>query len=114
LVSWSERISRLFSGRAQLVRHVGEELRLVLGGERELLGLVLQFLPGLLHLAVLALHLLVLLGQQACLGLQLFVRQLQLLLPALQLLRERLRLLEQSLGAHVRLDRVEHDADRLR
>ena len=46
--------------------------------------------------------------------LQLLVGLLQLLLLALQLLGERLRLLEQVLGPHVRLDRVEHDADRLR
>ena len=64
--------------RAQLVRHVREELGLVLRGERELRGLLLQRLPGLLHLAVLALHLLVLVGEQARLLLQLLVGLLQL------------------------------------
>ena len=44
--------------RAQLVRHVGQELALVLGGQRQLLGLFLERLAGLLDLAVLALHLL--------------------------------------------------------
>jgi hypothetical protein len=44
---------------------------------------------------------------------QLLVGLLQLLPAALlQLLRERLRLLEQVFRPHVRLDRVEHDADR--
>ena len=85
--------------RAQLVRHVGEELALVLGGERELLGLLLQRLAGLLDLGVLALDLLVLVRQQPGLLLQLLVGLLQLLLAALQLLRERLRLLQQVLGA---------------
>ena len=37
--------------RAQLVRHVGEELGLVLRGERELLGLLLERLARLLDLA---------------------------------------------------------------
>ena len=99
--------------RAQLVRHVGEELRLVLGGQRELLGLLLERLPGLLDFLVLALDFLVLVGQQPGLLLELLVGLLQLLLPALQLLGQRLRLLEQVLGAHVGLDRVEHDADAL-
>jgi hypothetical protein len=47
------------------VRHVREELGLVLRGERELLGLLLQRLPGLLHLLVLALDLDVLVGEEA-------------------------------------------------
>ena len=46
--------------------------------------------------------------------LQLVLLRLQLLRLALQLLRQRLRLLQQLLGPHVRDDRVEHDADRLR
>ena len=97
--------------RAQLVRHVGQELGLVLGGERELLGLLLQRLAGLLHLLVLALHLLVLVHQQAGLLLQLLVGLLQFLLAALQLLGQRLRLRQQVLGAHVGRDGVDHDAD---
>ena len=95
----------------------------------------------MLDLAVLALHLLVLRLQEARFLLQLLVRLLQLflllleqlfrglqrlglLLQALvrlgelfllrlQLLGERLRLRQQFLRAHVRLDGVEHDADRL-
>ena len=98
--------------RAQLVRHVREELGLVLGRERELLGLLFQRLAGLLDFLVLALDLLVLVGEQAGLFLQLLVGLLQLLLPALQLLGERLRLLEQVFRPHVGLDRVDHDADR--
>ena len=100
--------------RAQLVGHVGQELGLVLGGEGELLRLLLQRPPRLLDLAVLALDLLVLLGQQPRFLLQLLVGLLQLLLLALQLAGEALGLLQQLLGAAVGLDGVEHDPDRLR
>ena len=50
--------------RAQLVRHVGQELGLVLRGERQLGGLLLERVAGLLDLGVLALDLGVLLGEQ--------------------------------------------------
>jgi len=46
--------------RPQLMRHVGKELRLVLGSQGELLRLLFQRLPGLLHFAVLAFDFLVL------------------------------------------------------
>jgi hypothetical protein len=49
--------------RAQLVRHVREELGLVLRGEGQLVRLFLQVLARLLHFRVLALHLLVLVRQ---------------------------------------------------
>ena len=97
--------------RAQLVRHVGQELGLVLGGQGQLLGLFFQRLAGLFDFLVLAFDFLVLVGQQAGLFLQFLVGLLQLFLPALQLLGQRLRLLEQVLRAHVGFDRVEHDAD---
>ena len=99
--------------RAQLVRHVGQELGLVLGGQRQLLGLLFQRLAGLFDFLVLAFDFLVLVGEQAGLFLQLLVGVLQFFLPGLQLLGQRLRLLEQVLGAHVGFDRVEHDADAL-
>ena len=57
--------------RAQLVRHVREELRLVLRRDRQLLGLLLDQALGQLDLLVLALDLDVLLGQArwpACRG----------------------------------------------
>ena len=76
--------------RAQLVRHVGQEFGLVLGGERELLGFFFQGLPRLLDLLVLALDFLVLVREQPRLFLQLLVGLLQFLLPALQLVRQRL------------------------
>ena len=60
---------------------------------------------------VLALDLGVLLGQLPGLRGQLLVGLLQLVLPRLQLGGQLLRLLEQALGAHRRLDGVEHDAD---
>ena len=127
--------------RAQLVRHVRQELALVLRRERELARLVLELTLGVLDLAVLALDLFVLRLQQPRFLFQLFVGLLQLFLLRLeqlfrrlqrlrllleplvrlgqlfllrlQLLGERLRLRQQLFGPHVRLDRVEHDADRL-
>ena len=98
--------------RAQLVRHVGEELRLVARGERQLGGLLLDRAAGLLDLLVLALDLDVALGELLRLLLELLVGLLQLALLGLQLAGELLRLLEQALGLHRGLDRVEHDADR--
>ena len=105
--------------RAQLVAHVGEELGLVLGGQRELLGLLLDRAAGHVDLEILGLDLLLLVLEQLRLFLQLLVGRVQLLLlggelglARLQLLGQQLRLLEQALGAHRRGDRVEHDADR--
>ena len=100
--------------RAQLVRHVRQELGLVLRGERQLGGLLLERAARLLDLLVLALDLGVLLGELLGLRRQLLVGLLQLALARLQLDGQLLRLLQQALGAHRRLDRVEHDADRLR
>src|ERR1700681_576683 len=100
--------------RAQLVRHVGEKLRLVLRGERELFGLLLERAARFLDLAGAPLDLFVLLREQPRFLLELLVGLLQLVLLRLQLDGERLRLLEELLGAHVGGDRVEHDADRLR
>ena len=96
------------------MRHVGQELRLVTRGYGELLRLLFDqglgpfdFEPALLHFGVL-------LRQLASFLRQLLVGALQLVLLALQLGGEGLRLLQQILGAAVRLDRVEHDADALR
>ena len=97
--------------RAQLVRHVGEELGLVLRGQRQLGGLFLQRAAGLLDFLVLALDFDVALGELLRLLLELLVGLLQLLLLGLQLAGELLRLLEQAFGLHRRLDAVEHDAD---
>ena len=115
------------------------ELRgLLLDGEARELDLVVLLLDGLvlldeqrrllLELLVDLLQLLLLLAQHLLgrterlrLRLELLVRALQLVLLPLQLARlllqlvgERLRLLEQLLGAHVRADHVEDDADALR
>ena len=97
--------------RAQLVRHVGQEFRLVLRGQRQLGGLFLERAAGLLDFLVLALHLDVALGELLRLLFQLLVGLLQLALLGLQLAGELLRLLEQAFGLHRRFDRVEHDAD---
>ena len=70
--------------RAQLVRHVREELGLVLRGERELLRLLLERAAGLLDLAVLDLDPAVLLLEQLRPSPELLVRLLQLLLLGLE------------------------------
>ena len=100
--------------RAQLVRHVGQEFRLVLRRQRQFGRLLFQRATRLLHLGVLALDFGVLFGQQPRLGAQLFVGLLQFALPRLQFHRQLLRLRQQALGAHRRLDGVEHRADALR
>ena len=99
--------------RAQLVRHVREELGLVLRGDGELLGLLLDESLGELDLLVLALDLDVLLGEAARLLAEVLVGAAQLLLARLQLLCLGLGLLEQVLGEGVGLDRVEHQPDAL-
>ncbi|CAM5596205.1 hypothetical protein KAURM247S_05187 [Kitasatospora aureofaciens] len=106
--------------RAQLVAHVGQELRLVLRGQRQLVGALLQFLAGLLDLQVLGLDVAVLRGEQFGLVLQLGVGELQFLLPGLQFLGaglefggQPLGLAEQLVGAGVGDDGVDVDADGL-
>ena len=64
--------------RPQLVRHVREELGLVLRGERQLRGLLLERAPRLLDFLVLALDLDVLLGELLGLRGELLVGLLQL------------------------------------
>ncbi len=100
--------------RAQFVRHVGEEFRFVFRRQGQLFGLVFEFLAGLFDFGVLALDLVVLLRQQAGLFLQGLVGLLKLFLAGLELLRQGLRLGQQVFGAHIGLNRVEHDADRFR
>ena len=97
--------------RAQLVRHVREELGLVLRGQRELGGLVLERAARLLDFLILPLHFDVLLGELLRLLRELLVGLLQLLLLRLQFAGELLRLLEQAFRLHRRLDTVQHDAD---
>ena len=98
--------------RAQLVRHVGQEFRLVLRGQRQLGRLFLQRAAGLLDFLVLALDFDVAFGELLRLLLELLVGLLQFLLLRLQFAGELLRLLEQAFGLHRRFDRIEHDADR--
>ena len=98
--------------RAQLVAHVGQELRLVARGQRQLRRLLFDGAAGLLDLLVLALDLEVALGELGGLLLELLVGLLQLALLGLQLASELLRLFEQALGLHGGFDRVQHDADR--
>ena len=100
--------------RAQLVRHVREEFRLVLRSEGELRSLLFEGASGLLDFLVLPLDFDVLLGKLFRLRGQLLVGLLQLGLTGLQFEGQLLRLLQQVLGPHRRLDGVQHDADRLR
>src|SRR5580700_8709044 len=104
--------------RAQLVRHVREEVGLVPRRDSQLLGAFLQGLPCLLDLAVLHLDRAVLLGEQRGLLLELRVGPAQLGLLALQLdgallkLRgEPLRPAEQRLGPGACHDRVDRHPD---
>ena len=104
--------------RAQLVAHIGQELGLVLRGQRELLGLLLDRAAGHVDLEILGLDLALLIFEQLRLFLQLLVGGVQLFLlggelglARLQLLGQQLRLGQQALGAHRRGDGVEHDAD---
>ena len=97
--------------RAQLVRHVGEEFRLVLRRQRELGGLLFQRAAGLLDFLILALHLDVAFGELLRLLLELLVGLLQLALLGLQFAGQLLGLLQQAFRLHRRLDAVEHDAD---
>ena len=97
---------------AQLVAHVGQELRLVRRARAELLRLLLQAEPGQLDLPVLGLDVALLLAEQLGLVLQLGVGALQLGRLVLQLPGQPLGLRQQLLGAPVGLDRVERDADR--
>ena len=109
LSQYQDRVER----RPQLMRHVGQELRLVFRRQCQFGGLLLQRAARLFDLVVLTLDLDVLLSQLLRFERQLFVGLLQLGLPRLQLDRQLLRLLQQVLGTHRRLDRVEDDADRL-
>ena len=97
--------------RAQLVRHVGQEFRLVLRGERQFLGLFFQRAAGLLDFLVLALHFDVLFGQLLRFLRQLLVGLLQFFLLRLQFGGQLLRLLQQAFGLHRGFDAVQHDAD---
>ena len=125
----------------QLVRHVRQELALVLRGDGELAGFLFQLSLGALHLLILALDLFVLRLQQSRFLFQLlvgllqlfllrleqlfrslqrlgllfqpFVRLGQLFLLRLQLFGERLRLRQELFRPHVRLDGVDDHANRL-
>ena len=98
--------------RAQLVGHVCQELRLVFGRKRELLGLLFELLPRFVDLARAPFDFFVPLLQEPRTFFQLVVGLLQLHLLALQLVGQRLRLLEQLFGPHRCADRVQDDADR--
>jgi len=96
--------------RAQLVRHVRQELRLVARSERKLGRFLLERAPGELDFLVLALDFHVLLGEQlALLAAPRWSAAARLL--RLKLAGELLRLLQQTLGAHRRLDGIQHHAD---
>ena len=93
------------------MRHVGQKLRFVLGGQRQLLSFALECAARLLNFLVLAFHLNVLLRQLLSFLRQLLVRLLQFFLLGLQLGGQLLRLLQKSFGLHRGLYAVEHDTD---
>ena len=97
--------------RAQLVRHVGEEFRFVLRGERKLRRFFFDGAPGLFDFLILAFDFDVLFGQLLRFLRELFVGLLQLGLLRLQFGSELLRLFEQAFSLHRGFNRVEHDAD---
>ena len=96
---------------AQLVRHVGQEFRFVLGGEREFLGLFFDSAAGLVDFLVFAFHFDVLFGELLGFLGELLVGLLQFGLLSLQFGGQLLGLLEQAFGLHRGFDAVEHDAD---
>ncbi len=96
---------------AQLVRHVRQEFRLVLGRQCKLRRLFLERSASLLDFLVFALHFDIALGQLLGFLLQLLVGLLQLGLLRLQFGCQLLRLLEQPFRLHGGLDAVQHDAD---
>ncbi len=93
------------------MRHIGQELGLVLRSKRKLTGLFFQSAAGLLDFLVLAFHFSVLLGQLLRLLRELLVGLLQFLLAGLQLRGKLLRLLEQALSLHRGFNGVKHNAD---
>ena len=98
---------------AQLVRHVGDELRLVLRRDGELRRLFLDEALGLFDLFVLLFRLVVAVGEQTGLAFEVFVRFAELLLLRTELFGLRLRLAQQVLGERVGLDGVHDQADAL-
>ena len=97
--------------RAQLVRHVGQELGLVLRGERQL-GAFSSSARRACSISWFLRSTSTFCSASCCaFCAELLVGLLQLLLLRLQLGGELLRLLQQALGLHRRLDAVEHDAD---
>ncbi len=97
--------------RAQLVRHVGQELRFVLRSQSQFLGLFFQCATGLLDFLVLAFDFNVLFGQLLGFLRQLLVGLLQFFLLHLEFGGQLLRLLQQAFRLHRGLNTVEHDAD---
>ncbi len=97
--------------RAQLVRHVGQEFGLVLGGERQFFGFFFQARRGLFDFLILAFHFDVLFGELLRFLRQLLVGLLQFSLLRLQFGGQLLRLLQQAFGLHRGFNAVQHDAD---
>src|SRR5207247_9989972 len=94
--------------RAQFVRHVGQKLGLVFGGQRQFRRLFFEFAAGLLDFLVLAFDFLVLFGKLAGFLGEFLVGVLKFGLAGLEFGGEFLGLFEQVLGAHVGLDGVEY------
>ena len=91
--------------------HIGEELRLVFGGQRQLVGFFFQLAAGLFDFLVLAFDFDIALGELLRLLAELFVGLLQFALLGLKFGGQCLRLREQAFRLHCRFDAVEHNSD---
>ena len=100
--------------RAQLVRHIGQKFRFVLGCERQLRRFLFERTAGLLDLLVLPFDFCVAFGQLLRLPFKFLVGLRQLLLLGLQFRRELLGLLQQVFRPHRGLNGIEHHTDALR
>ena len=99
--------------RAELMGHIGQELRFVFGGEGKLLRLFFQGPAGFFDFFVLGLHLILLFDEQKGFILQFIVRSTQLFLLYFELAGQGLGLGEQFFRPGVGFDGIEHDPDAL-
>ncbi len=100
--------------RAEFVRHVCQELRLVFRRKRKLGGLFLQRAAGLLNFLVFSLDLDIPFSKLLCLLLELIVCLLKFLLLSLEFTGQGLGLFQKPLCLHRCFDTVEHDTDAVR
>src|SRR5690348_11680838 len=98
-------------GCAQFVGHIRQEVRLVLGREREFLSLLFQCSASLFDFLIFAFDFGVLFGELLRFQSKLLIFLLQLALLSGEFAGELLRLLQQAFGLHRGFDGIENDAD---